>query len=417
MLVALALLSAEPGGPGIGAAIAGPDPMNLLVVVESGDSNISILDGDRLEPIFRFPTRGALSGGPEFSPDGRFAYFTSRGGWISKFDLRNLALAAEVRVGIESRNAAVSADGRLVAVANYQPRNIVILDADLNPVKTLPAADLAGKPSRVSAIYDAGPRKSFVAALQDVKEAWEISYDPKAEPVFDGLVHDYRMGEGIARPGYLNPRRIPLDGYLDDFLFSRDFRQVLGAFREEGRGMKRGQVVNLDIRRKIADLDLPGIPHPGGGIVWTRRGQAVMAIPNLSEGVVSVIETRNWKVIGSIPTPGPGLALRSHDNSPYAWIGAVAGLGRGDTLLVIDKDSLEVVAKLRPEPGKDLGPVEFTRDGRYVLASLGERRAEGGAVIVFDAGTLEEVKRIPMDRPMGGYNVGNELARSGRTGR
>ena len=47
------------------------DPLNLFVVVETGDHHVSILDGDRLEPIHRFPSRFALHGGPKFTPDGR----------------------------------------------------------------------------------------------------------------------------------------------------------------------------------------------------------------------------------------------------------------------------------------------------------------------------------------------------------
>jgi hypothetical protein len=35
-----------------------------------------------------------------------------------------------------------------------------------------------------------------------------------------------------------------------------------------------------------------------------------------------------------------------------------------------------------------------------------------GALIVFDAATLKEVKRIPMKKPMGKYNVGNKIRRS-----
>ncbi|VFS75898.1 cytochrome C [Pseudomonas aeruginosa] len=31
------------------------DPLNLFVVVESGDHHVTILDGDRFEPIARFP--------------------------------------------------------------------------------------------------------------------------------------------------------------------------------------------------------------------------------------------------------------------------------------------------------------------------------------------------------------------------
>ena len=63
------------------------DPLNLFVVVETGDHHATILDGDRLEPIHRFATRRALHGGPKFSNDGRYVYFASRDGWITKFDL------------------------------------------------------------------------------------------------------------------------------------------------------------------------------------------------------------------------------------------------------------------------------------------------------------------------------------------
>jgi len=48
---------------------------------------------------------------------------------------------------------------------------------------------------------------------------------------------------------------------------------------------------------------------------------------------------------------------------------------RKDTLQVIDKQRLAVVAELRPEPGRTLAHVEFTRDGRYALASLWSRTA------------------------------------------
>jgi hypothetical protein len=71
---------------------------------------------------------------------------------------------------------------------------------------------------------------------------------------------------------------------------------------------------------------------------------------------------------------------------------------RKDTLQVIDKQTLEVAAELRPVPGKTLAHVEFTRDGRCALASLWEM---DGALIVFDAGSLKEIKRIPMKKPSG----------------
>ncbi|HPB75475.1 MAG TPA: cytochrome D1 domain-containing protein, partial [Chromatiaceae bacterium] len=95
------------------------DPLNLFVVVETGDHHATILDGDRLEPLHRFATRRALHGGPKFSNDGRFVYFASRDGWISKFDLHSFQTVAEIRAGINTRNLAVSGDGRYVAYHRF----------------------------------------------------------------------------------------------------------------------------------------------------------------------------------------------------------------------------------------------------------------------------------------------------------
>ena len=88
------------------------DPMNLFVVVEGGDHHVTLLDGDSFEPIHRFSSRFALHGGPKFTPDGRYVFFGSRDGWITKYDLWNLKTVAEVRAGINMRNIAVSGDGQ-----------------------------------------------------------------------------------------------------------------------------------------------------------------------------------------------------------------------------------------------------------------------------------------------------------------
>ncbi|PKO71029.1 MAG: cytochrome C oxidase Cbb3 [Betaproteobacteria bacterium HGW-Betaproteobacteria-14] len=382
------------------------DMMNLFIVVEGGDHHVTLLDGDKLEPIHRFQSRFALHGGPKFTPDGRYVFFASRDGWISKFDIWNLKMVAEVRAGINTRNAAVSGDGKYVAVANYLPHTLVIMDADLNVLKVIAVTDKDGKQSsRVSAVYTAEPRRSFVAALKDVKELWEISYDPKAPEIPVGMIHDFKYREGAFLPGFLNPKRSVLDDYLDDFFFTPDYNEVMGASREGGKG----QVVHLDVRRSIATLELPGMPHLGSGITWTWRGRRVMATPNLREGLVSVIDMKDWKTIKQIKTPGPGFFMRSHENTRYAWVDSMMSREHKDTLTVINKDTLEVVAQLRPVPGKTLAHIEFTKDGKYALASLWEN---DGAVIVFDAASLKEIKRIPARRPVGKYNVWNKITRS-----
>ena len=388
------------------------DPMNLFVVVEGGDHHVSLVDGDRFEVIHRFASRYALHGGPKFTPDGRFVFFGSRDGWITKYDLWNLTVVAEVRAGLNMRNVAVSGDGRWVMAANYLPRTVVLFDADLNFVKRYDATTLDGKEaSRVSAVYDAAPRKSFVVALKDIPEVWEISYDPKAPPIYDGLVHDYKMGEAIAKPGYHGVRRTPLDEPLDDFFFDQSYRHVLGSTRPKtgtADGAPTAQVVNLDVRRKIAELPIAGMPHLGSGITFAWNGTTVLASPNLKDGAIDVIDMKTWKTVKTIPTPGPGFFMRSHETTRYAWADSMMSPTAKDTLTLIDKATLTPMATLR-EPGRTLAHTEFTKDGRYALVSVWET---DGAIIVFDAQTLKEVKRLPMSKPVGKYNVWTKITRS-----
>jgi hypothetical protein len=134
-----------------------------------------------------------------------------------------------------------------------------------------------------------------------------------------------------------------------------------------------------------------------------------MATPNLREGLVTVVDVASWKPVQQVATPGPGFFLRSHESSRYAWVDSMMAPRGRDTLTVIDKQTLEVAARLTPEPGKTLAHVEFDRYGRYALASLWEA---DGALIVFDAQTLKEVKRVPMKKPVGKYNVANKIGRS-----
>jgi hypothetical protein len=366
------------------------DPLNLFLVVETGDHHATVLDGDKLEPIHRFQTRFALHGGPKYSPDGRFVYFASRDGWITQFDMYNLKNVAEIRAGINTRNIAVSADGRYVMAANYLPHTLVLLDAhELKPLKVYQVADAQGAESRVSAVYTAPPRQSFIAALKDLPEVWEISYreEPPASLPSTPLREQFAV------------RRLPLDDVLDDFFFDQDYRYVIGAARNGG-----GQVVDLSEGRKIADLALPGMPHLGSGITWEYQGKPVLATPNLKEGKISVIAMDNWQVIKELETLGPGFFMRSHHASPYAWSDVFFGKHK-DAVHVIDKRTLEIAQTLRPAPGQTAAHVEFDRHGKYALLSIWEM---DGAVVVYDAQTLEEIKRLPMKKPSGKYNVYNK---------
>ena len=324
---------------------------------------------------------------------------------MQKYDIWSLKEVGRVRAGLNSRNIAMSHDGKWLAVANYLPETLTILStADLSVVKVLDVKAKDGTPSRVSAVYQAPQRKSFILALKDAPEIWEVATDPNAGPYHDGFVHSYEAGmeESLdAQKGLFARRRIVISAPLDDFFFTPNYSNLIGTNRDGDKGV----VVNLVVGREIAELPLPGMPHLGSGITWMSKGRHVMAAPHLKEGVLSVIDIDSWKLVKTIKTDGPGFFLRSHENSPYVWADVFFGPHK-DEMHIIDKETLEIVKTLNPAPGKTVAHTEFTRDGRYALVSIWE---DDGAVVVYDAKTLEEVKRLPMRKPSGKYNVWNKV--------
>lgn len=363
------------------------DPMNITLVVETGDHHVSVLDGDTFEVLDRFATPFAVHGGPKFSPDGHYVYVMSRDGWVQKYDIWALEEVGRVRAGVNSRNIAMSSDGLWLAVANYLPHTLTILSTDdLSVAQVIPIEAKGGQSSRVAAVYQAPQRDSFILSLKDAAEIWEIS--TRTETRF-------------------TPRRISVSAPLDDFFFTPDYSHLIGANREAETGV----VVGLESGTEEADLPLPGMPHLGSGISFISGGKRVMATPHLSEGLLSVIDMDNWTILKEIETAGPGFFLRSHENTPYLWADVFFGPNK-DKLHIIDKESLEIIRTLSPAPGKTVAHIEFTRDGRYALVSIWE---EDGAVIVYDAATLEEVTRLPMKKPSGKYNVWNKITFSDGT--
>lgn len=360
------------------------DWRNVFLVVEGGDHHVSVVDGDRFEVIHRFASRFALHGGPKFTSDGRYVYFGSRDGWVSKYDLWNLTMVAEVRASLNLRNVAVAADGKTVVAGNYLPQTVTLFDADLNLLQVIDAKDTEGAASRVSAVYDAAPRSSFVVALKDSPEVWEIPWQRQSD-------------------GSFSVQRMPLSLVLDDFFFDPEYKHLIGAARDG-----RAQVIDLDRRQAVAELPLGGMPHLGAGVSFMHEGERVFVSPDLKSGQLNLIRMRDWTRIKTIATPGPGFFVRSHEDTPYLWTDSMMSPNK-DTLTLVDKRTLEIAKQIRTDPGKTLAHIEFTKDGRYALASLWE---DAGALIVFDAHTFAEVKRLPMRKPIGKYNVHNKITRS-----
>ena len=168
-------------------------------------------------------------------------------------------------------------------------------------------------------------------------------------------------------------------------------------------------MVNLDVRQKIAELDLDGMPHLGSGITWERDGHTRAGHPPPRRRRRSrVIDMKTWETVKRIQTLGPGFFMRSHESSPYAWVDVFFGPNK-DAIHVIDKEHPGDRRDPAARPGQDRRPRRVRPLRRYALVSVWE---DDGAIVVYDAATLKEVKRLPMRKPSGKYNVYNKITRS-----
>lgn len=378
-------------------AAAGAQASALVLLLEDDGRQLSLLDGDTLAPRLRVATVHALRGAPRFTSDGRFAFIADAGGGITRFDLRDLSAAARVQTGATLRDFALSADGQWLLAGTADPPALLLFDATLRERRRYPTAALDGSgASAVATVHPTGPRRSFVVGFDTLPELWEISHDPAAPPIFDGLVHDYRMGEAIATPGYLGVRRTPLQEPFTALAVDPAGQRVLGAAPQASAATAALAVIHLDVRRQIVRAPLEVTPSAPTIAGFTRQGRWLAAVAG-PPGRVQVLDPADGKVLRTWSTGGPALFLATHPAAPHLWVGSEPG-----TLTLVDKASLEVAAVL-PVAGELLGSIAFTRDGRRTLA--GVRTGGTTALVVFDAATQAEVGRIPVRGPATAWSV------------
>ena len=131
-----------------------------------------------------------------FSHDARYAYLVTRDGRLNKLDLLTLRCTTRIRVGESSIGLAVAQDNRFVAVANYKPGDVKIIDAEkLTIVHTVPAykeGEGGEIPSRTVAIVDA-PGNLLIFSLMDADGIWVLDGDQVDFPVIKKFWNVGRM--------------------------------------------------------------------------------------------------------------------------------------------------------------------------------------------------------------------------------
>jgi hypothetical protein len=218
--------------------------------------------------------------------------------------------------------AAHSADGRWTLRADAEARALQVIDVRSGAVaRSIDVMDRQRRPSRIARILDAPPRRSFIVLLADVPEAWELSYDPGAAPVYSGLVHDFRLGEGLPESGPLPVQRLHLDVPLTTALFAPS-HDVFIAQAANGRL----HVVSLHVRRPIERLPLPAGAVVEHGVAWQRGAVPLFILPDRAAPLLHVLDGRDWRWRSPLTLPARAIGLRIEGNARLAV--DLAGAGR-----------------------------------------------------------------------------------------
>lgn len=356
---------------------------NLMLVTERENRTIAVIDGDT-HTLLGHVEASYRAHGYAFDPtNDRWAYNVGRDGWLFKIDLYALKATKKVRVGLDSRGIAISDDGKYLIVGNYIPNTAVILDSET--LKALKVINTEGVDpdgnfvqSRVCIVSDVSPEligPYFIIALKEAGQVWRIDYSSPDFPITK--VED--VGR-ILHDGFLSP---------DNHYFY--------IASQKDNWMTVIDVEKWAIVEKISTGDTP---HPGSGAVWEADGTTYGATVHAGEGKVTIWDLTTNEIAGTVETKGPGLFIRSADNSPYVWADALFGTP-SNTITAFNKEKPFKVEKVIEEGKMTLHP-ELTADGKYVYIS----DWNGDVVRVYDAETFEKVREISgIKTPTGIFNT------------
>ena len=364
------------------------NPRELMLVVEKDAENILAIDGTTHKIVGRVNDVGFQPHTSVYSSDAKYMYIISRDGWLTKIDLTTLKPVVSVLVGKNSRGTAITDNDKYVAIGNYEPGNLVILDAvSMEILKNIPLTmEKDGKQieSRAGAVVEDGNR--IIVALKDGTSVWAIDTDQPGFPV----THKFSdIGEG--KPAL-----------HDAFLTPNGSHYIVAS-----QGSKMVWILDVATMKPVAEVQTGETPHTGPGAAWGKY----IYIPSLGEGLITVIDMTTWKPVKYIKTGGPGLFVRSYSKDPlypYVWADTAFG-DRKDEIYVIDARINEIVKTIIPVKGEGSWHPEFTYDGKFVYVVS----QTANEVEVYDAHTFEIVKRVKSDTPSAISNVGLRIEELG----
>ena len=352
---------------------------DLGIVIERANGSVQVIETSTNTSLGRIDGLGDLShASAVYSRDSRYAYVFGRDGGLTKVDILSMKIDKRVIQSGNSIGGAISQDGRLVAVSNYEPGGVKIFDAGtLQLVADIPAVYGNDEQlSKVIGLVDA-PGHRFVFSLWDAGEIWVADMSSPAKP-------EIRKFKGIGRNPY-------------DALITQDGRYyIAGLFGEDGMALLDLWKLDAGVKRILNNygkgeqkLPVYKMPHLEG---WAIAGNFAF-VPAIGRHEVLVIDTTSWKEAGRIKVHGQPVFVMARPDGRNIWVNFA--VPDNDTLQVIDTQTLNIVKTLKP--GKGVLHMEFEPRGEEVWASVRDE----DRLAVFDTETFQQVSTIAAEKPSG----------------
>lgn len=351
---------------------------SLGVIIERAAGSVVIVDTVGPAILGRVSGLGDLShASAVFSRDQRYAYVFGRDGGLTQIDLLTAKIAKRVVQAGNSIGGAISDDGTLVAVSNYQPGGVRVFDAmTLDLVADIPALGPDGKSSKTVGLVDL-PGRRFAFALYDAGEIW---------------ITDFSAANAPSITKFMNVGRLPYDGNI-----TPDGRHYLvGLFGEDG-------VAHLDLwktplgvvrvlegyGRGEQPLPVYKMPHLEG---WA-AGAAVMMIPAVGRHELIAVDPRDFKEVGRVKVHGQPVFAVARPGGRQVWVNFAPPFN--DTIDVVDTQTLSVVHRFKTGPAAL--HMEFTPRGHEVWVSV----RDANQVRIYDAASFKQKVELPVANPSG----------------
>jgi len=363
---------------------------DLGIVIERASGSVQVIETSNNTSLGSIAGLGDLShASAVYSRDGRYAFVFGRDGGLTRVDILTMKIDKRVIQSGNSIGGAISQDGRLVAVSNYEPGGVKIFDAGtLELVADIPAVYGHGKQqSKVIGLVDA-PGQKFIFSLWDAGEIWVADMSNTAKPEITKF------------------KDIGMNPY--DALITPDGRYyIAGLFGEDGMALLDLWNTDAGVKRILNNygkgeqkLPVYKMPHLEG---WAIAGNYAF-VPAVGRHEVLVIDTTTWTEAGRVKVHGQPVFVMARPDGRNIWVNFA--VPDNDTLQIIDTRTLKIVKTLKP--GKGVLHMEFEPRGEEVWASVRDE----DRLAVFDTETFEQVATIDAAKPSGIFLT----ARAHRTG-